>query len=413
MSNLKRRIASAFSGEGAQSAAHFILNIYVLSGSQPADYATYALAILCAGISISYISALGATPTQVHLIHLTGDTLEVTRNGINLVSYTWCLLFAGSLAAAISLINPNAHGILWSCALVALWPVRVYMRAHCYAARNAKAAFFSDIIYTASLAVICLSLYSNLQFDTALAGMCIANVISIIYLALILRANLSVGADLFRSVAAYMPIWSDSKWSTMGVTVTNIQGYIYAPIVLLSSGTTVYAAIAACSTLLGPIRIATGALQNVIRVDFSDYYRVKDYGRARSLIVRTMLLVLAACLFLGIAILLSLQLIQEHLLSDYRDLPTGPMLMLAWGAASLFAVRGVPSVALQAAKEFKALTGSITLGAGISTVGALALVQAGWSALTNFSGVCSEAACLVHQLGLSRRVFSATGEQSK
>jgi O-antigen/teichoic acid export membrane protein len=398
---LGRNYLLSLGGEGLQSGFHFGLNLLLIRLLVPYDYGVFAIVFILGGISLTYGNAMVSIPANVHIARLNGanaaDFYDVVFGSVALVvcGVAAVMVTAGLALTIRNLAEAGAGGLF-----TGLWTLRNHLRNTMFARQAMSTGTLSDLCYAAAGIMLIVGLWwfraDALNATVVLLVLACANVIGIAValLAAGRRIRISFRPGVRR---LYRSVWPDIGWSLIWVTTWNIQGQGLMFLVAAIVGPAAYAPIAAGLVLFGPLRTGLGALINVIRPEFSSDLAANRHSRVRFTLFGAFGLVVAVCLALGAFIWLGWPVLTAHIYGEKFAGAAMPLIVtLAWINALVYVSYHVPLALVQAAREFKAVAISTTIGGivGISLVTLLLEVSSvAWSLAGAAAG---EAAALVY-----------------
>jgi O-antigen/teichoic acid export membrane protein len=385
---LARRFAFGLAGEGMQSAFHFLVNLALMRMLPASEYGLFAIVFTLGSLALTYASALVATPAAILIPRcrgrMTADLHDVVLGSAALVlSLAACLLVALGFGAW----SGDAPLAISAGLFVGLWALRSYVRAALYARRDPARVAGSDLAFAATGLVLGAAAMLPDIGDAgrlaaafgALAGANLAG-IAAAFAGSGRRLRVSARRAIWRR---YVRHWGMLSWSLVGVTTSNVQSQFQTFLVAALAGPAAFAPIAAATILLAPLRLAVGALISMVQPDFAAALSEGRIERARTLLVGSLGLVVAACIGYGAALWLGFDLLRAHLFgASFAGEPMGLITALAWAIAAGYLSYMLPKALIEAAGGFRLVATATFASAvvGIVCVSALLLVTGpAWS----------------------------------
>ncbi|MBI3677563.1 MAG: hypothetical protein HY243_13205 [Proteobacteria bacterium] len=387
------------------SGAHFFASLVFLHELAPAEFGLFSFLLIVVPFCMSMTGALlGASITS-------SLALWARVNGPELSTHLKISLVLGLLATAAVTALMFASGAHVVAALLlgffaGLMTLRWFARSFAYALQLPARAALSDVAYS----LLLVGGLSALWFMRALN----VETASIVLLASAALALSMFGTDYLKrqfapgeegSLAAYGPIWRDlTRWSLLGVVLTELTANAHAYLVTFISGPKAFALLAVGSLVMRPVSLVLSALPDLERPRmareiaagrFAAAFKcVKEFRTAAGAIW------LAAVGLAGVI----LMWFPHVLLKRGYDATDVVIAVGAWALImALRALRTPDSVLLQAAREFQPLAGASKRSSIISVVATLLLLLAA-GPLASLGGiVAGELAMLASTLSLARR----------
>ena len=366
------RYGASVSGPLAVSGAHFLASLVFLRNLPVREFGLFSFVMVVVSFGMSLNGSLITVPITRQLVTRTDDTRPICFQMNGLV----CAGFAALLFAALLL----GHAPLQEACLLALFAAVFTFRwfARCFAFVDGRmaAAIQSDLAY-------------GLLLAGGLAGLAWTHRLSFIHasemlLAAALAALLPFGRDFFRTQwtamaghpSRYWPIFRDlSRWSLVGVVLTELTVNAHAYLVAFISGPGAFALLALGMLLMRPASLMQSALPDLERPAMSRAIAAADTA-ALSRIRRHFTWGLAA-IWLANVLVCVLLLAFFPLLVLKKGYSLHDVTLVAVLASLIMAVRvwRTPlAVLLQAAGRFKDLAGIGTVSAALSVIASLALL---------------------------------------
>lgn len=358
------------------SGAHFFASIVFLHELAPADFGLFSFLLIVVPFCMSMTGALLGASVTTSLARWS----EV--DGPELVTHLKVARVVGVLAtfgvAALMLFNGASLTASATLGLFAgLMSLRWFARSFAYALRLPARAALSDVAYSFLLTggLTAFWFFHALNVETASVVLAASAALALLMFGLEhLRRQFVPGAA--GALSAYKAIWLDlTRWSLLGVVLTEITANAHAYLVTFISGPRAFALLAVGSLVMRPVSLVLTALPDVERPrmareiaagKFTDAFKcVKEFRTAAGAIW------LAAVCLAGVI----LMWFPHILLKKGYDATEVAIAVGAW--AVIMAVRTLrtpDAVLLQAAGEFKPLAGASKRSSIISILATLVLL---------------------------------------
>lgn len=368
------RYGLSAAGPLAVSLAHFLASLIFLRNLPVREFGLFSFVMVVVSFGMSLNGALITVPITRNLV--TGEA--ATRPACFQMNWLVCAGFAGLLFAALLAGGAPLQDAALLALFAAVFTFRWFARCFAYVDGRIGAAIQSDLVYAlllmgslGGLAVahrVTFTLGSEMLLLSALAGL------------------LPFGFSFFRTQLAslsgnpklYWPIFRDlTRWSLMGVFLTEVTVNAHAYLVTFISGPGAFALLALGMLLMRPASLMQSALPDLERpamaraiaandkTELSRIQRHFTYGLAASW-AANMLLCAALLAFFPLLVLK-----KGYSLHD--------VIVVASLSAVIMAIRALRTplaVLLQAAGQFKQLAGIGTLSGAVSVIATLALLLA-------------------------------------
>jgi O-antigen/teichoic acid export membrane protein len=368
------RYGVSTAGPLAVSAAHFLASLIFLQYLPAREFGLFSFVMVVVAFGMSLNVSLISVPITRNLV--TGE--KNTRAICFQMNWLVCIGFAALLFAALLLSGAGLReaGLLALFAGVFTW--RWFARCFAYVEGRINAAIGSDILYSVLLtgSLGALAWAHRVTFTSG----------SEVLLLAALAALLPFGPKFLRLQLAalrghpkhYLPIFRDlTRWSLVGVVLTEITVNAHAYLVTFLAGPSAFALLALGMLMMRPASLMQSALPDMERPAMA---RAIAAGNSQGLtrIQRSFTIGLGA-VWLGTVVACAvLLLFFPHILLK-KGYAAHDVVLVALFCAAIMAVRTLRTplaVLLQAAGEFKALAGIGTYSSIISVTATLALLLA-------------------------------------
>lgn len=410
-SSLKRtvwRYGLSAAGPVLVSGAHFAAALMFLRALPPAQFGLLSFLFVVVPFCLSASGALVGAP----LVTAIKQTVRI--DPADLATYlksnlVICAAAAGVVFALTLSQVPLAVALLLA-GYAALMALRWFARCLTYVTAGPVRPILSDLLYAAVLTVGLLGLFvaHRLSLASAAATLAIAAVLAVPAFGLrFLRQQFRPGGSILR----YGAIWRDvTRWSLMGVALTEMTANAHAYLVTFVSGPAAFAVLALGALLMRPAALVLSALPDLERPamarklaagDRAGAFRsVKEFRTASGAVW------LATILLAGAVLMWFPHLILKK---GYDETQVLAVLAIYAAIVAVRTLRGPESVFLQAAGEFKALAGASLWSSVTSiTVTFVLLVLAG--PIVSLFGILAGDVVMTGRIfGLTRRWKLAHG----
>ncbi|HZQ40546.1 MAG TPA: hypothetical protein VFA87_07125 [Rhizomicrobium sp.] len=366
------RYGASAAGPVAVSGAHFLASLIFLRNLPAHEFGLFSFVMVVVSFGMSLNVSLISVPITRNLV--TGETS--TRPICFQINWLVCVLFAALLFTALAV----GHAPLIEGAMLGLFggvfTFRWFARCFAFVDNRMTAAIRSDFVYSVSL-VAGLGLLAFTRQVSFTSG-------SEMLLAAALLALVPFGMAFFRTQfaamrgnpARYWPIFRDlTRWSLIGVVLTEITVNAHAYLVTFISGPGSFALLALGMLLFRPASLMQSALPDLERPamaraiaahDMAAVARVQHHF-AWGLAAAWAINILACAALLAFFPLLVLK--KGYALHD--------VVVVAGLSAVIMAVRAwrtPPATLLQAAGQFKELASIGTISGAVSVAATLGLL---------------------------------------
>jgi O-antigen/teichoic acid export membrane protein len=395
---------SAF-GPIAVSGAHFAASIIFLHAFSRADFGVFAFLLVVVpfclslsgsllGVSITSHAARDGKPGADDL----GTHMKVS------------LLVAGGAVLAVAALLQAVRGPLIVAAVLGLYggvmTLRWFARSYAYAMHTPFRAAMSDFLYAMCIigALVTLLVFHELTVLHAAIVLASASALS---LAAFGRSYLAQqfwpGRD--GALADYAPIWRDiTRWSLMGVVLTETTANAHAYLVTLIAGPGSFALLAIGALLMRPISLVYAALPDLERPAMARAIAAGDTARALR-IVKQFRTAVGAMWVVTVLAAGAILIWFPHLVLKKGYGEEQALIVTALSAAimAVRAVRTPEAVLMQAAREFKPLARTSLWSSVVSLIVTLALLLL-VGPIASLGGILAgEGLMTANILGLSHR----------
>jgi len=386
------RYGLPISGPVATSGAHFLASLIFVRSLPASEFGLFSFVLVIVPFCMSIMAALLVLPVNNALAAPPRERtcIEAACLKMNLVftAAAGAVLFALLIAAQAPML-----AALILAAYGAVFTLRWFARSFSFVKGRTGTAIASDIVYAAALLAGLTAMLAGhaVQF---IAG-------AILLLAAALASLLPFGARLFRDQIAaigqgrirdYRGIFRDvTRWSLMGVILTELTVNAHAYLVTFISGPGPFALLAVGQILMRPASLVQGALPDVERPAITRAIAANERS-ARARLLRDFRLVLLA-VWAATAILAAAILVwAPQLLLKNTYSPSDALLVTALTGAIMLVrcFRTPPSTLMQAAGELKALAQIAAYTSAISIFLTLAFLLAWGPAASLFGILISE-----------------------
>lgn len=362
------RFALMIGGEASQSAFHFGLNISLLHRLSAHAYGVFAITMVIGGLSLTYIRALTGMPASIWV----GQSRDrPAANGYDVMFGSAALGISAIIAAIVATIlqlwigSAAVSGGLF----VGLWSLRSHLRTAMFARGWQRAVAVGDLSF-ATLGTILigflLSWGSQNLLESAFLALALTNAVAII--ATVVAADTAIRVSFrHRTRRRYIKQWRQLGWSTISVSMANLQGQGMALLVAAIAGPAAYAPIAAALLLFVPLRLIGATLVNMMQPILAANVADGVSGNVwRQAMVWTALSVGGGLVY-GAAITIALPSMQ---IRAFEGAPVHVLGYFAWAIQIVCLLYAMPRCFLEVAKAFRvlAIINIVSAAVGMSIV---------------------------------------------
>lgn len=395
------RYGASAAGPIAVSGAHFLASLIFLRNLPAREFGLFSFVMVVVSFGMSLNVSLISVPITRNLV--TGE--DLTRPICFQMNWLVCTAFAALLFAALLASHAPWHDALLLALFAGVFTFRWFARCFAYVEGRMAAAIQSDLTYSLLLVagLGLLALFHRMNF---LHG-------SEMLLAAALVALLPFGLGFFRdqfaamrgNPARYWPIFRDlTRWSLLGVFLTEVTVNAHAYLVTFISGASSFALLALGMLLMRPASLMQSALPDLERPAMARAIAAKDMT-ALARIQRHFTFGLAAT-WVGNVLLCVVVLAFFPLLVLKKGYALHDVSLVAAISCVIMAIRAwrTPlAVLLQAAGQFKELASIGTVSGTISVAATLILLLA-------FGPIVSLGGILLGELVILAQVHRMAGD---
>jgi len=389
-------------GPVAVSAAHFVASLLFLRLSGPEEFGQFAFLLIVVPFCLGSSGALLGAPA-----FLTRGKDEATAR-TEIVTLQKTSLVAAPLAGiAVGALMVSSHAGLAATLLFGLYgalqTVRGFARSLANVRGRIEAVAASDVFYAAMLTagLAALALSGGLSMRNAALVLALATAAAIVPFGADYLFELAAAAAA--PLRAYLPMWQTvSRWSLLGVALTEVAANAHAYLVTFIAGPGAFGLLALGALFMRPTALVLGALPDIDQPVMARHIAQNDLKGAFRVVneFRT-----AAGAVLVATIVLSVALVVwfPHLLLKHYGVPEAAVVLAFWIVITgLRVVRTPEAVFVQATGNYPALA-RISFCAGLATL-AVALAM-----LLAFGPVASLAGVVAGEVVMVVMLFPLTG----
>lgn len=382
---------------GAQAAVsgfHFVLNLLLLRELSQYDYGVFAFAFVLALFAAAINNALISTPLSV-FTPVISDTTKRDRSELMLGSVN--LLFSATLlllGVIYTMLDELAPSLTLSVTVfVACYSARQFSRSFGYTRMKPLFTALGDITYV--VAGCTLVAYALLGSTDATTSIMLLSLAAANGIAMLVERFLLHGWSTFRfsfaELGGYRDIWHQSRWALVGAITTLLIAQAHSLIVTGALGPDAFAPLAAGFVLFGPVRVALLTWQNMVKPEMAVALSQAQHTQVRRQIRRTTAYMVGALMLFGLFLYLAWPLIYDALYAiRYADEPMGFIVAIWFFTTIAATLYNAPSAGLQALRDFRILAIGSVMGALISLIGVVGILQLSDPAMTLFATLIAE-----------------------
>jgi len=393
---------SAF-GPISVSGAHFLAALILLHGLPRTEFGLFSFMLVAVPFCLSMCGSLLALPVA-RAAAREGDVADSEMADYMKAN----LVFSGAVALGVGAVMYVSQASPGLAALFGIYgatmSLRWFARCYTYAMRHPFRAMVSDLAYSTLLVagLVALQLLHRLTMWSAAV--------------LLLAAAISGFAAFDRTylhrqlksiwqgrLKPYFAVWQDlTRWSLLGVVLTEMTVNAHAYLVTFISGPGAFAVLALGSLFMRPVSLVLAALPDMERPLMTRKLAAGDQAGAFRIVkefrTATGAIWLATIVLAGVVVIWF-----PHLLLK-KGYPEGDVLTVIAISALIMALRTFrtpESVLLQAAGEFRALAGASAWSSAIALAATLVLLLAAGPIAALFGIVLGDVV-------MTGRIFSIT-----
>lgn len=361
-------------GPIAVSGAHFVASLIFLHRLPPADFGLFSFLLVVVPFCLSISSGLLGAPL-VKAIGNSGMGQEEQLAAFRKVNRIFCL-GAGIVTAA--LMWSSRAGWMPALALGgygAVMSLRWFSRFNAYIDNQPRRAAISDLVYCGSLlaGLFALAASGTLSLASASVLLLFSAIASVPVFGLpFLKKQFAAEG----SFAVYRPIWRDvTRWSLMGVVLSEVTANAHAYFVTFISGSKAFALLALGALLMRPVFLVLQALPDRERPAIARFLAAGDHEGANR--ARHEFRMAAVAVWLGTVALATaiLAWYPQLFIRKGFDAEAVYAAVAIWALiVAARAMRASEAVFLQAAGEFNALARTGITASVVSVAGTFVLL---------------------------------------
>jgi O-antigen/teichoic acid export membrane protein len=341
------------------SASHFLAALILLRVLPRAEFGLFSFLLVLSPFCLSLCGAMFAPPIAHRSACSTPEAIVEEQT-----LFKASLVFSGAAASVIGSVVWFSGAPIWVAASFGLYSgtmsLRWFARCWAYGLSQTVRVLISDIAYSSALSVTLLSLLAmqRLTLGTAALALLMAAMAGLIVFGAA-QPRLYWAGVRDGKLGAYVRYWrAMSSWAVLGVVLSELTVNAHAYIVILVSGPNAFAVLAVGSLLMRPVSLVLAALPDMERPLMSRAIRSGKADRALQIVkeFRTA----GGAIWIATVALGAVLLTWFPLLLVKQDYPSREVCFAVAVSAAIMALRALRtpvSVLLQAAGEFRRLTG--------------------------------------------------------
>lgn len=357
-------------GPVAVSGAHFLASVLFLRLLKPEDFGHFSFLMIVVPFCMSATGAMLGAPAAMTRAKPTAEAAADLATLTNIGMAVSLIAFA-VVAAMMALTGAAPASAAVFGLYAAVFAVRTFARSYCNVLGRIEKVAGSDIVYA-------LALVAGL-FALAAAGKFSLGGAAVVLVAASVVAMAPFGRDFLvrlgaavrvPQIAAYRPMWQAvSRWSLLGVVLTELAANCHAYVVTFVSGPGAFGLLALGSLFMRPASLVIGALPDIDQPVMTQ--RIADGNLRGAFAVVNEFRTAAGAVLVG-TVLLALVLVLwfPHLLLKHYRVDDVLVVLAFWvGITLVRAIRTPESVFVMATGGYDKLP----LISGISSAVALVL----------------------------------------
>ena len=258
------RYGLSVSGPVAVSAAHFIASLIFLRMLQAHEFGQFAFLLIVVPFCLSAGGALLGAPAAL----TRGKDEATAREEISALQKT-SLVVAGVAGLIVAALMFSTHAGTAQAALFGLYGAGATLRAFARSLANVHARLVrvagSDLVYAVLLVagLVGLIAFGRLTMLNAAFVLVLSTVASFLPFGWRHWRDL-IRSALTQSFGRYVPMWQDvTRWSLLGVVLTELTANAHAYFVTFISGPKVFGLLALGALFMRPASLVLGALPDI------------------------------------------------------------------------------------------------------------------------------------------------------
>lgn len=398
------RYGASAIGPVAVSGAHFLASLIFLRALSAREFGLFSFVMVVLSFGMSLNASLITVPLTRHLVTGADDT----RSACFQVNWFVCIGFGAILFITLAVGHASVDGAAFLALFAATFTFRWFARCLAYIDGRMAAAVQSDLAYSLLLigGLGIMAIFHQVTFMHGCGILLMAAVTALV----------PFGREFFRTQLKamagdprrYWPIFRDlSRWSLIGVALTEMTVNAHAYLVTFISGASSFALLALGMLLMRPASLMQSALPDLERPAMSRAIAAHDLA-GLSRIQRHFTWGLFAVWLINILCCTALLAAFPFLVLK-RGYALHDVVLVAAISSTIIAIRAwrtPTAVLLQAAGEFKKLADIGTFSAAISVTATLAL-------LLMLGPIGSLGGILLGELVILTRVHQLAGDWRK
>lgn len=371
------RYGLSASGPLSISGAHFIASLILLRALPQAEFGLFSFALIVVPFCLGMTGALLGASVAMTIARAKAIAEPELATHLK-ASLALSVLIAAAIGGLMLLSGGDAIAALLFGLYGGSMTLRWFARSYAYALGQRYRVTFSDYAYggllLAGLFVLLKS--GHLDFLNAAAVFVVASIAALFVFGIGYLKKLLASA-ITGSLRAYGPIWRDlTRWSLLGVVLTEMTANAHAYLVTFISGPKAFALLAVGSLFMRPVSLCLTALPDLERPIMARYITGGEVPLARHSVF-DFRAATAAVWIATVALAIVLLFWFPHLvLKSGYDQSDAFAVLGFWAAIMAVRIFRTPeSVFLQAAGEFRPLAGASMRSSIASLVLTLALLM--------------------------------------
>jgi len=360
------------------SASHFLAALVLLRVLPRAEFGLFSFLLVLSPFCLSLCGAMFAPPIAHRGACSTPESVAEERT-----LFKASLVFAAAAAAVVAPVLWFGGAPVWVAASFGLYSgtmtLRWFARCWAYGLSQTVRVLISDIVYSAVLSITLLSFLAmqRLTFGSAGLALLMAAIAGLTVFGTAQSRKYWAGLR-HGELRAFIRYWREmSGWAVLGVVLSELTANAHAYVVTFVSGPHAFAVLAVGSLLMRPVSLVLAAVPDMERPLMSRAMRSGETARALQ-IVKEFRTAGGATWVVTVAVGAVLLTWFPHLLvkKDYAFGDIGVAVAVSAAIMALRALRTPVSVLLQAAGEFRRLTGPGLWSGAVSLFSTFVLLMA-------------------------------------
>jgi O-antigen/teichoic acid export membrane protein len=361
-----QRMGLATVGPIIVAIANFMVTVLILRELSQAKFGLFSFLMVILQFGMGLSNALICAPFS---IRANQQEFSVQESRMFFAVNFWLSLTLGFIVFVFMATQETAITAAAAGLFIFLSILRWFMRSYFFAVHRVKNVAVADITYALLTAMIAITLYFT-KFDLfhvvlALSG---ASLVALATGVEFMKQQLLSAKQL--SCQGYGEVWrTQSRWSLLGVTTTELTSNAHAWLVTVWAGPAAFAPIAAASLLFRPLMVALTALTQLERPAIAKYLAQRNFAATKATLKQFRTVALLGWLSTALLAIILVSFRPELIFKqNYFDAPILTAVFLTGACLLLVAWRTPESTFLQADSQFRVVAFASIFSGGIAVL---------------------------------------------